>query len=74
MFQVFFTDRPVKDYESAKKADAKKFKKLFATLLKNGVFVAPSQFETAFLSSAHTTYDLHKTIEAYEKSLKAVKT
>ncbi|MBI3639905.1 MAG: glutamate-1-semialdehyde 2,1-aminomutase [Thaumarchaeota archaeon] len=74
MFQVFFTDKPVKDYGSAKKADAKKFKKLFATLLKNGVFVAPSQFETVFLSSAHTTDDLHKTIEAYEKSLKAVKT
>ena len=74
MFQVFFTDKPVKDYGSAKKADAKKFKKLFATLLKNGVFVAPSQFETVFLSSAHTTDDLHKTIEAYEKSFKAVKT
>ena len=74
MFQVFFTDKPVKDYGSAKKADAKKFKKLFATLLKNGVFVAPSQFETVFLSSAHTTDDLHKTIDAYEKSLKAVKT
>ena len=74
MFQIFFTDKPVKDYDSAKKADAKKFKKLFAALLKNGVFVAPSQFETVFLSSAHTTDDLHKTIEAYEKSLKAVKT
>jgi glutamate-1-semialdehyde 2,1-aminomutase len=74
MFQVFFTDKPVKDYGSAKKADAKKFKRLFATLLKNGVFVAPSQFETVFLSSAHTTDDLHKAIEAYEKSLKAVKT
>jgi glutamate-1-semialdehyde 2,1-aminomutase len=74
MFQVFFTDKPVKDYGTAKKADAKKFKKLFATLLKNGVFVAPSQFETVFLSYAHTTGDLHKTLEAYEKSLKAVKT
>ncbi|MBI1827857.1 MAG: glutamate-1-semialdehyde 2,1-aminomutase [Thaumarchaeota archaeon] len=74
MFQVFFTDKPVKDYGTAKKADAKKFKKLFTTLLKNGVFVAPSQFETVFLSSAHTTDDLHKTLEAYEKSLKAVKT
>src|SRR5437660_107476 len=59
MFQVFFTDRPVKDYRSAKKSDAKKFKKLFAALLKHGVFVAPSQFETAFLSYAHTTGDLH---------------
>ena len=74
MFQIFFTDKPVHDYSSAKKADAKKFKKLFATLLKNGVFVAPSQFETVFLSYAHTTGDLHKTLEAYEKSLKAVKT
>ncbi|MGI0026960.1 MAG: glutamate-1-semialdehyde 2,1-aminomutase [Nitrosopumilaceae archaeon] len=73
MFQVFFTDKPVKDYNSAKKADTKKFKKLFAALLKNGVFVAPSQFETVFLSYAHTTNDLHKTLEAYEKSLKAVK-
>ena len=74
MFQVFFTDKTVKDYGSAKKSDAKKFKKLFAALLKNKIFVAPSQFETVFLSYAHTTDDLHKTIEAYEKSLKAVKT
>ena len=74
MFQVFFTDKPVKDYRTAKKSDAKKFKKLFAALLKHGVFVAPSQFETVFLSYAHTTGDLHKTLEAYEKSLKAVKT
>jgi glutamate-1-semialdehyde 2,1-aminomutase len=74
MFQIFFTDKPVRDYGTAKKADAKKFKKLFATLLKNGVFVAPSQFETVFLSYAHTTDDLHKTLEAYEKSLKAVRT
>jgi glutamate-1-semialdehyde 2,1-aminomutase len=74
MFQVFFTDKPVHDYRSAKKADPKKFKKLFAALLKHGVFVAPSQFETVFLSYAHTTGDLHKTIEAYEKSLKAVRT
>ena len=74
MFQIFFTDKPVKDYRTAKKADVKKFKKLFTTLLKNGVFIAPSQFETVFLSYAHTTNDLHKTLEAYERSLKAVKT
>ena len=74
MFQIFFTDKPVKDYGTAKKADVKKFKKLFTTLLKNGVFIAPSQFETVFLSYAHTTNDLHKTLEAYERSLKAVKT
>ena len=74
MFQIFFTDKPVCDYNSAKKSDATKFKKLFATLLKNGVFVAPSQLETVFLSYTHTTNDLHNTLEAYEKSLKAVRT
>ena len=73
MFQIFFTNAPVKDYASAKKADMKKFKKLFNALLKNGIFIAPSQFETVFLSDAHTLDDLDKTIEAYDKSLKAVK-
>ena len=73
MFQIFFTDKPVKDYSTAKKADVKKFKKLFMALLKNGIFIAPSQFETVFLSYAHSTDDLHKTLEAYEKSLKMVK-
>jgi glutamate-1-semialdehyde 2,1-aminomutase len=73
MFQIFFTNTPVTDYVSAKKADVKKFKKLFSALLKNGIFIAPSQFETAFISDAHTFDDLDKTIEAYDKSLKAVK-
>jgi len=73
MFQIFFTDKPVTDYRSAKRADAKKFKKLFNALLKNGVFIAPSQFETVFLSDSHTIPDLQKTIDAYHKSLKAVK-
>ncbi|HZS74730.1 MAG TPA: glutamate-1-semialdehyde 2,1-aminomutase, partial [Candidatus Nitrosotalea sp.] len=44
MFQIFFTGEPVVDYSSAKKSDMIKFKKLFETLLKNGVFIAPSQF------------------------------
>jgi glutamate-1-semialdehyde 2,1-aminomutase len=73
MFQIFFTDKPVKDYLSAKRSDTIKFKKLFTSLLKNGVFVAPSQFETVFLSDSHTLDDLHKTIEAYGKSLRKVK-
>lgn len=73
MFQIFFTNKPVKDYTTAKKADVKKFKKLFATLLRNGVFIAPSQFETVFLSYSHATSDLHKTLDAYEKALRVVK-
>jgi glutamate-1-semialdehyde 2,1-aminomutase len=73
MFQIFFTDVPVVDYSSAKKADMLKFKKLFEVLLKNGIFIAPSQFETIFLSYEHSKDDIQKTISTYEKALKAVK-
>ncbi|MEO9307341.1 MAG: glutamate-1-semialdehyde 2,1-aminomutase [Nitrososphaera sp.] len=73
MFQIFFTDNPVVDYTSAKKSDMKTFKKLFETLLKNEVFIAPSQFETVFLSYAHSDEDLNKTISAYEKALRTIK-
>ena len=73
MFQIFFTDKQVVDYSTAKAADAVKFKKLFKGLLKNKVFVAPSQFETVFLSYAHTDEDIQKTVIAYEKALKMVK-
>ncbi|HXX06227.1 MAG TPA: glutamate-1-semialdehyde 2,1-aminomutase [Candidatus Bathyarchaeia archaeon] len=73
MFQIFFTETAVRDYSSAKAADPIKFKKLFQELLKNGVFVAPSQFETVFLSDAHDKKDIQKTILAYEKALKTVK-
>lgn len=73
MFQIFFTDSPVVDYSSSKKADGKKFHKLFHYLLKKGVFVAPSQFETGFFSYAHTESDLAKTIHAYDYALKQVR-
>lgn len=73
MFQIFFTDKPVVDYSTAKAADQSKFKVLFNELLKNGVFVAPSQFETVFLSSAHSNLDVQKATLAYEKALKKVK-
>jgi glutamate-1-semialdehyde 2,1-aminomutase len=73
MFQVFFTSTPVRDYSSAKKSDTKKFRKLFNSLLKKGVFVAPSQFETGFFSYAHTESDLDKTITAYNYALRAVR-
>ncbi len=73
MFQIFFTGEPVVDYSSAKKSDMAKFKKLFEALLKNGVFIAPSQFETVFLSYAHSKDNIKETISAYEKALRAVK-
>lgn len=73
MFQIFFTGEPVVDYSSAKKSDMAKFKKLFEALLQNGIFIAPSQFETVFLSYAHSKDDITETISAYEKALRAVK-
>jgi glutamate-1-semialdehyde 2,1-aminomutase len=73
MLQIFFTDKPVTNYSSAKESDTAKFTKLFHALLKNGVFVAPSQFETVFLSDVHDNKDVKKTILAYEKALKSVK-
>jgi glutamate-1-semialdehyde 2,1-aminomutase len=69
MFTVFFQQGPVYDYETAKKSDTKLFARYFHGMLKNGVWMAPSQFEAAFLSFAHTDKDIHKTIEACSRTL-----
>ncbi|MGF3522216.1 MAG: glutamate-1-semialdehyde 2,1-aminomutase [Candidatus Bathyarchaeia archaeon] len=71
MFQIFFTPTPVYDYTSAKHSDIKKFQAYFQELLRQGVFIPPSQFETCFLSTAHNEEDLKYTINAFDKSLKA---
>jgi glutamate-1-semialdehyde 2,1-aminomutase len=74
MFQIFFTSNPVYDYTSAKKANTKKFAVYFQQLLKSGVFIPPSQFETCFLSAAHSEEDLENTIEAFDSALQKVST
>jgi len=73
MFQIFFTDKPVTDYASSKKSNADKFQKMFHALLKNGIFIAPSQYEVVFLSDSHTQKDLNRTLDSYEIALKSVK-
>ncbi|MGB5219166.1 MAG: glutamate-1-semialdehyde 2,1-aminomutase [Smithella sp.] len=70
MFTVFFQEGPVYDYETAKKSDTKIFARYFHGMLKNGVWMAPSQFEAAFLSFAHTDKDIHKTMEACSRTLR----
>ncbi len=72
MFTSFFTDRKVKDFASAKTSDTARFGKFFLSMLKNGVNLAPSQFEAAFMSLAHSRADISKTIEAARKSLKGL--
>jgi glutamate-1-semialdehyde 2,1-aminomutase len=69
MFQMFLTEEPVYDYASAKKSDSKKFMAMHRKLLDLGVFVPPSQFETCFLSAAHTDVDLARTIECFGQAL-----
>ncbi|MDY6965117.1 MAG: glutamate-1-semialdehyde 2,1-aminomutase [Halobacteriota archaeon] len=70
MFQIFFTDGDVKDYADAKRSDLNSFMKMFRSMLNEGVFLPPSQFETNFISFAHTDEDMEVTLAAYEKSLK----
>ncbi len=71
MFQMFLTDKPVYDYASAKKADSKRFLEFHKRLLEQGVFLPPSQFETCFLSSAHTTKDIERTVQSYAYALQS---
>jgi glutamate-1-semialdehyde 2,1-aminomutase len=70
MFTGFFSEQKVYDFASAKTSDTARFGKFFLSMLKNGVNLAPSQFEAAFLSLAHTKADIGKTVEAARKSLK----
>jgi len=58
MFTFFFTDGPVTDYESAKRSDTARFGRFFRAMLERGVYLAPSQFEAAFVSAAHTEEDI----------------
>ena len=67
MFQLFFSDTPVKDYNSAKKSDDRQYFDMFQYFLKNGIYLAPNQFETNFLSFVHTEKDIKKTTEIFEK-------
>ncbi|HXG07692.1 MAG TPA: glutamate-1-semialdehyde 2,1-aminomutase [Nitrososphaera sp.] len=70
MFQVFFTAEKVKDEASARRANAALFRKLFDELLKRDVFIPPSQFETCFVSYAHSEDDVDKTVEAYGEAFR----
>jgi glutamate-1-semialdehyde 2,1-aminomutase len=69
MFQIFFTDRPVTDYESAKTSDTITFNKYFQSLLASRVFVPPSQFETCFLATRHKDDEIQLTLEAIGSAL-----
>ena len=73
MFQIYFTESEVYDYNSAKSADTNAFNKYFHTLLKEGVFIPPSQFECCFLSFMHNEDDIQKTAETIGNFMKNLK-
>ena len=70
MISLHFTDAPVKDFASAAKGDNQTFKKYFHGMLKRGVYLPPSAFESYFLNDATTYTDLDTTLEAFSETLK----
>ncbi len=69
MFCLFFTSDPVTDLASAKRSDPEKFARFFKACLDRGVYFAPSQFETGFLSTAHTRDDIDRTATIVREAL-----
>jgi glutamate-1-semialdehyde 2,1-aminomutase len=72
MFCTFFTEGPVYSFADALKSDTAAFGKFFRAMLEEGINLAPSQFEAGFMSAAHSTDDLDKTIEAARRSFKSL--
>lgn len=72
MFGFFFSPVEVVDYETSAAADQKAFKVWFKAMLEQGIYIAPSQFETLFMSGAHTDEEIDRTIEAAGKALQQV--
>ena len=72
MLTAFFVEGPVTDWPSAKKSDTEKYGRFFRAMLEEGIYLAPSQFECAFVSFAHTDERIERTIEAARSALRNV--
>jgi glutamate-1-semialdehyde 2,1-aminomutase len=70
MFCLYFTARPVHNLDDAKSADTEAFARFFHALLEKGIYLAPSQFETGFISTAHTPEDIEETARAVSDALR----
>jgi len=69
MFCLFFTSGPVVDLDSARRSDTQRFAKFFHACLERGIYFAPSQFETNFISTAHSTADIEETAKVMRETL-----
>jgi glutamate-1-semialdehyde 2,1-aminomutase len=72
MFCGYFTGEPVHNLADAMKSDRARFAKFFHGMLEQGIYLAPSQFEAGFISTAHTAADLEKTISSAAKVLRTL--
>ena len=72
MFTLFFTREPVKNYQTAKMSDTKRFAQFFIQMMEKGIYLPPSQFEAWFVSLAHTQKDLDRTIEACDNAFRKI--
>jgi len=69
---IFFTPDPVTNYAGAKRSDTKRYARYFREMLNRGIFLAPSQFEAAFVSASHTSADIDRTIATAQEVLKFI--
>ncbi len=69
---LFFTEGPVTDFASAKQGDGDMFKRFYADMLDQGIYLAPSPFEAWFISAAHDTGSIQKTIDCAAKSFRTI--
>ena len=72
MFGIFFSARKVTNYDDACAANQEKFKRWFKSMLEKNIYLAPSQFETLFMSAAHTDADIERTIDAAEFGFRGI--
>ena len=72
MFCGYFTSEPVHNVADAMKSDRERFKKYFHGMLAEGIYLAPSQFEAGFLSTAHSEAHIKRTVKAAAKVMKGM--
>ena len=72
LFQIFLTSKPVENYADALTCDSTGFMRLFQGLLDEGIYIPPSQYETSFVSTAHTVSDVRKTVDIFSKVMSEV--
>ena len=72
LFCAYFTGEPVHNLADAMKSDRARFAKFFHGMLDSGIYLAPSQFEAGFISTAHSAADMEKTISSAAKVLRAM--